>query len=182
MTKKSLFSTKTIVATGVGAALFMVLFMYVKVPSPIPETNLQIAYGVSAFLGALFGPVCGFLVAFIGHALNDLSYGSLWWSWIIASGVASGIGGIAFYLIDLEKGEFGLKEIIKFCTVNIIGNAIAWILVAPILDIVIYSEPINVVFAQGFLAFALDSLCSCVVGGFLASAYAATRTKKGSLS
>ena len=32
------------------------MFMFVKVPSPVPETNLQIAYGVSAFFAALFGP------------------------------------------------------------------------------------------------------------------------------
>ena len=35
--------------------LFMVLFMFVKIPSPVPETNLQIAYGVSGFFAALFG-------------------------------------------------------------------------------------------------------------------------------
>ena len=75
--KKSLFSTKTMVATALGAALFMVLFMFVKVPSPVPETNLQIAYGISAFFAAVYGPVAGFLIAFIGHALSDfLSYGS----------------------------------------------------------------------------------------------------------
>ena len=49
-------ATKTIVATGLGAALFMVLFMFVKVPSPVPETNLQIAYGVSAFFATLIPP------------------------------------------------------------------------------------------------------------------------------
>ena len=64
--KKSLFSTKTMVATALGAALFMVLFMFVKVPSPVPETNLQIAYGISAFFAAVYGPVAGFLIAFIG--------------------------------------------------------------------------------------------------------------------
>ena len=51
MEKKSLFSTKTMVATALGAALFFVLFAYVKIPSPIPETNFQLAYGVSAFFG-----------------------------------------------------------------------------------------------------------------------------------
>ncbi len=29
-------STRTIVATGLGAAIFTLLFMYVKEPSPIP--------------------------------------------------------------------------------------------------------------------------------------------------
>lgn len=40
---KKLFkvTTKTIVATGLGAALFTLLFMFVKVPSPIPETSFQ---------------------------------------------------------------------------------------------------------------------------------------------
>ena len=67
--KKSLFSTKTMVATALGAALFMVLFMFVKVPSPVPETNLQIAYGISAFFAAVYGPVAGFLIAFTWRIL-----------------------------------------------------------------------------------------------------------------
>ena len=71
MEKKSLFSTKTMVATALGAALFFVLFAYVKIPSPIPETNFQLAYGVSAFFGCLFGPVASCLIAAIGHTLND---------------------------------------------------------------------------------------------------------------
>ena len=35
---KKLFavSTKTIVATGLGAALFTLLFMYIKVPTGVP--------------------------------------------------------------------------------------------------------------------------------------------------
>ncbi len=73
------FKTKTIVATGLGAALFTLLFMYVKVPTGIPETELQTAYGVGAFFAALFGPITGGLVAFIGHALSDsVQYGSVW--------------------------------------------------------------------------------------------------------
>ena len=99
--KKSLFSTKTMVATALGAALFMVLFMFVKVPSPVPETNLQIAYGISAFFAAVYGPVAGFLIAFIGHALSDfLSYGSPWWSWVVASGISALICGLAYFKIN----------------------------------------------------------------------------------
>ncbi|MEA4875698.1 ECF-type riboflavin transporter substrate-binding protein [Anaerorhabdus sp.] len=183
MTKKSLFSTKTIVATGLGAALFMVLFMFVKIPSPVPETNLQIAYGVSAFFGAVFGPICGFLVAFIGHALNDfISYGAPWWSWVIASGVAALIGGAAYFMMDAESGKIGKTEILKFCIVNIIANFVAWVIVAPVLDIVIYSEPVNLVFAQGVVAFILDAICACVIGSLLLVAYAKTKTSKGSLT
>ena len=40
------FNTKTLVGTALGAALFTVLFMYVKIPTGIPETQLQTAYGI----------------------------------------------------------------------------------------------------------------------------------------
>ena len=53
------FKTKTIVATGLGAALFTLLFMYVKVPTGIPETVIQTAYGIGAFFGELFGNIEG---------------------------------------------------------------------------------------------------------------------------
>ena len=57
------FNTKTIVATGIGAALFTLLFMYVKIPTGIPETQIQTAYGVGGFFAATFGPIAGFLIA-----------------------------------------------------------------------------------------------------------------------
>ena len=178
-------TTKTIVATGLGAALFMVLFMFVKVPSPIPETNLQIAYGVSAFFAAMFGPICGFLVAFIGHALNDfIAYGSPWWSWIVASGVCALATGLASKKLapQVEEGVFGKKELIIFLIYTAIGQAAAWLLVAPILDIVIYSEPANLVFVQGAWAAVMDFICAGLIGSLLLKAYAATKTGKGSLT
>lgn len=177
--KKSLFSTKTIVATGIGAALFLVLFMLVKIPSPVPETNVQIAYGVSTFFGALFGPICGGLVAFIGHALNDyIQYGSPWWSWIIASGIAGVFAGLAYFKCDLENGKL---PSVWFYVYNIVGHALAWLIVAPGLDILMYSEPTSLVSAQGIAAFIINSIASLVVGTILSIAYAKTRTSKGSL-
>ena len=178
-------ATKTIVATGLGAALFMVLFMFVKVPSPVPETNLQIAYGVSAFFAALFGPVCGFLVAFIGHALNDfIAYGSPWWSWIIASGICAMVTGFGQSKIAprVEEGIFGKEELKVFGLYTAIGQALAWLIVAPMLDILLYKEPVNLVFTQGAIAFVMDLLCAVIIGALLLKAYASTRTGKGTLT
>jgi energy-coupling factor transport system substrate-specific component len=176
-------STKTIVATAIGAAIFTLLFMYVKVPSWVPETSFQTAYGISAFFAALFGPIAGALIAFIGHAISDaVQYGSPWWSWVIASGVSGFLFGFAFNRTKAEMGEFGLKDILKFNVIQIISNAIAWIVVAPVLDIVIYAEPVNLVFTQGLVAFIMNAISAGVIGTVLLIAYAATRTKKGSLS
>lgn len=178
-------STKTIVATGLGAAVFLVLFMYVKIPSPVPETNLQIAYGVSSFFAAVFGPLAGFLVAFVGHALNDfIAYGSPWWSWVFASGAGALVTGLCAAKVapKVEAGEFGKSEMVYFALYAVIGNALAWLLVAPILDIVMYAEPVSTVFLQGITAFVIDAIVSVVVGGLLLKAYASTKVKQGSLS
>ncbi|MBZ9685852.1 ECF-type riboflavin transporter substrate-binding protein [Clostridium estertheticum] len=176
-------TTKTIVATGLGAAVFMLLFMYIKVPSPIPETSFQTAYGLSAFFAALFGPIAGGLIAFIGHSLSDaIQYGSPWWSWVIGSGVSGVIFGFSYKRTKVEEGEFKIKDILIFNTIQILGNILAWIVVAPILDIVIYSEPANLVFTQGAIAALLNSISAGVIGTLLLISYAATRTKKGSLN
>lgn len=176
-------STKTIVATALGAALFTLLFMFVKVPSPIPETSFQTAYGLSAFFGVLFGPIASGLMAFIGHALSDsLQYGSPWWSWVIASGIASFIFGFAFKRSKIEDGEFKVKDIITFNIIQVIGNVLAWLVVAPVLDILIYSEPANLVFTQGAFAAVSNIISAGVIGTLLLVAYAKTRTQKGSLS
>lgn len=176
-------STRTIVATGLGAAIFTLLFMYVKVPSPVPETSFQTAYGLGAFFAALFGPIAGALIAFIGHALSDaIQYGSPWWSWVIASGVAGFIYGFAFLRTRVEEGEFKGRDILTFNLIQIVGNIIAWVIVAPVLDILIYQEPANLVFTQGVTAAVMNSVSAGVIGTLLLIAYAATRTKKGSLS
>ena len=103
------FKTKTIVATGLGAALFTLLFMYVKIPTGIPETDIQTAYGIGAFFAALFGPIAGGLIAFIGHALSDgIQYGSIWWSWVVpaafpASLSVSYIRSFMWKTVNLER-------------------------------------------------------------------------------
>lgn len=73
MKKKSPITT--IVAIGIGAALFFVLGRFVAIPSPVPNTNISTQYGLLAFMSVIFGPIAGALIAFVGHALIDMSYG-----------------------------------------------------------------------------------------------------------
>lgn len=177
------FKTKTIVATGLGAALFTLLFMYVKIPTGIPETDIQPAYGIGAFFGALFGPIAGGLIAFIGHALSDsIQYGSAWWSWVAASGTSCFIIGLVYPKLQVMEGEFSGKDVIRFNIYQVIANAVAWGGIAPILDIVIYAEPVNLVFTQGVVAAISNSISAGVIGTILLTLYSKTRSKKGSLS
>lgn len=180
--KKSLFSTKIMVATGLGTALFIVLFSFVRIPTPIPNTDLQIAYGIAGFFGAIFGPICGFLLAFLGHALSDIiKYGSAYWSWVIASGVYALIAGLAYWAIK-DFTNLTKKDVVTFSVIQVVAHAVAWIVVAPTLDILIYSEATGLAFSQGFLAFGTNSISSVLVGALLLVAYSKTQVKKGSLS
>ena len=189
------FKTKTIVATGLGAALFIVLFMYVKIPTGIPETDIKTAYGVGAFFSALFGPVAGLLIGLIGHGLAGLliglighglsdaiQYGSPWWSWVVASGLTCFITGLVYPKLKVDEGEFKGKDILRFNIYQIIANVISWVIVAPILDIVVYAEPANLVFTQGIVAAISNAISAGVIGTILLALYSKTRSKKGSLS
>lgn len=182
--KKKLFTfnTKTLVAIGLGAALCTLLFMYVKIPTFVPETQIQTVNGVYGFLGALFGPFAGGLVAFLSHTISDAVQGGIWWSWAIASGVCGFLIGLSYKFINVEEGEFTLKNVVVFNGIQIVANAISWIVIAPILDIVIYAEPVNLVFVQGAAACLTNSISVAVIGTLLLFAYSKTRSKKGSLT
>ena len=176
------FSVKTIVAIGIGAALFFVLGRFVAIPSPVPNTNVSTQYGLLAFMSVVYGPVAGALVGLIGHALIDFSYGwGIWWSWVFASAVFGLLVGIGAKDIQLE-GKVETKTLVKFNIVQFISHIICWGAVAPVLDILIYSEPIDKLFAQGLFAGISNAVTTAIVGTLLCVAYAATKTKAGSLT
>ncbi len=58
----------------------------------------------------------------------------------------------------------------------------AWILLAPILDILIYAEPANKVFTQGAVACVLNVVITAILGTLLLAAYSKVGAKSGSLS
>lgn len=177
------FSVKTIVAIGIGAALFFVLGSYVKIPSPVPNTDICLQYGLLAFIAAVYGPVAGALVGFIGHTLIDFAAGwGIWWSWVIASAAFGLLMGIATKAMKLNEGEVGKKGLIKFNIAQFVGHAVSWIVIANVLDILMYSEPLNKIFTQSLVATAFNSITTAIVGSLLCVAYAATKPKACSLT
>jgi energy-coupling factor transport system substrate-specific component len=180
--RKKGLSIKTIVAIGIGAALFVVLTQLSIPVGFIPNTKIQFNAALIAIIGAIFGPVAGLFTAFIGHALGDaIFYGGVWWSWVIADAVYGLLVGLTFRKLRIAEGGFGSKQALIFNINQFLANAIAWILVAPILDILIYAEPSDKVFAQGVTAFAVNGAVTLIVGTILAFAYSKIRTGNSSL-
>lgn len=175
-------SVKSVVAIGIGAAIYVILARFTSIPTGIPNTNIEIVYPFLALLATIYGPVVGFSVGFIDHALSDfLMYGQTWWSWVLATAVLGLIIGLYGMRLDLENGVFTTKQMIGFNIVQIIANVVSWLIIAPVGDILIYSEPQNKVFLQGATATITNSISILILGTILLKAYAATKVKKGSL-
>jgi len=176
------FGVKEVVATGIGIALFVALTQ-IQIPLVIvPNTALQPRMAVLAFIAAVFGPVVGAIVGFAGHALGDaLFYGSVWWSWVFPEAVVGAVIGLYASKYAIKQGSFTKKSVIAFNVVQVIANAAAWIVVAPVLDIVIYAEPANKVFAQGALAFLGNIIVIGILGSLLCLGYSNIFAKSGSL-
>lgn len=175
-------SVKTIVAIGIGAALFFVLGKFAAIPTPIPNVTISLQFPVLAIMALIFGPVAGLLIGLIGHFLIDLVAGwGVWWSWVICSGIFGLLMGLLGKKVCLDEGEFGKKGAIAFNVTQVIAHLVAWAVFAPVLDILIYSEPANKVFVQGATSFAANIVTTGIVGTILCFAYVAARPKKGSL-
>lgn len=180
--KENNLSIKTIVAIGIGSAVFVILGRFASIPTGIPNSNIETTYAFLALMSIIFGPVAGGFIGLIGHALKDLIfYGSIWWSWVVVSLLVGFLIGLASKSIDIESGEFGTKKIITFNIVQVIVQAIGWFLVAPSLDILIYAEPANKVFLQGLVVGISNMVTVAVIGTLLLLLYAKTRSQKGSL-
>lgn len=177
------FGIRSVVAIGIGTALYIVLSL-VSIPLGfIPNTAIQPRAALLALMAAIYGPIVGAAVGFIGHALSDaFQYGSVWWSWVFPDAIFGLLVGLFAFKFKIEKGGFEKKQIILFNIVQVVGNAIAWILLAPIFDILIYAEPANKVFTQGAFAFVGNIITVGVLGSILAASYSKVKSKSSSLS
>lgn len=180
---KAKFGIKEVVAIGIGTALFVAL-TEVQIPLGfIPNTALQPRAALLAFMAAVFGPVVGGAVGLIGHALGDaLFYGSVWWSWVFPDAIFGIVVGLFAAKYAIKEGGFDKKAIILFNVVQVIANAVAWIVVASVLDVLIYQEPLNKVIAQGIGACVGNAIVVGILGTLIAAGYTKIGAKSSSLS
>ena len=175
------FSIKQLVATAIGAAIFFLLARFLSFPV-FANTYLTLQYAVVGFFAVVFGPICGLLIGLIGHFFVDLSWGwGVWWSWVIGSAIVGLLSGFLLKPGKVEEGEFGGPDIIRFIIGSLIVHAIAWGVIAPVGDILIYAEPADKVFTQGLIAGAGNFVITAIVGTLLILGYSKTRTKTDSL-
>lgn len=104
-----------------------------------------------------------------------------WFSWVISSAIVGLIIGIMYKRIKVDEGDFSTKQIVIFNITQIVANVIAWFVVAPTLDIVIYAEPANKVYIQGAIGGISNMVTIGILGTLILKTYSKTKIKSGSL-
>ncbi|MCV3554753.1 ECF-type riboflavin transporter substrate-binding protein [Pediococcus ethanolidurans] len=181
MNKKQGISVRTVVAIGIGTAIFFVLMRYIPIPTGVPDTNINLAYGFLALMGAIFGPIAGGLIAFLGHMFNDLTWGEPWWTWIVADGIYGILFGLTRKYLNIENGDLTKRKLVLFNVYQVLIAILVWGIIAPTGDVLVYSEPASKVYLQGITSVICNALSVEILGTILLVAYARTRSKKGSL-
>ncbi len=166
----SRIQVKTVWAIVIGIILIVISSKLGFQAGIIPNTHIQCNAAVIAFIGAAFGPWAGAITALAGHLLGDALFSErIWLSWVVADTVYGFATGVVNFKLNYEK--FTSKVALKFNINQFCANALAWIFVAPLLDIVIYSEPADVVFTQGVTAFAVNGGVTLVIGSLVLFIY-----------
>ncbi len=179
MKKRKLFSfdTSDIVAAFFGAAVFFLLHYFVCIDSTVIGTTIHSAYGFGAAFSAIFGPIVGGVLAFVGSAVSDaIRYGGdVAWSWVIASAISCFGAGLCMRRINVRIGWCEREDLIIFNFYQILSCILGWFIVAPLWDIFINYDSPGYAFSQGIKMGAFNMITTGVIGSallWLAARYA----------
>lgn len=174
-------TTKDVVAIGIGAALYAGTSMIAI--TLVPNTSLRIAVALLSIFGALFGPFVGFLVGFIGHALNDaMVMGNVWWSWVFMSASVGLFSGLVTLSpsFNLKKGKMEKKHIGMMYVYSVLGVIVGSI-ISYFGDIFLYGEPSDKVWIQILVANGLNFVVIAAIGIPVVIGIAKLRNKSNDL-
>lgn len=169
--KNSVNYVKMVVVIAIGAALYG-LGGLIGVPI-FANTTLKPAMAILAMFAAIWGPVVGFLVGFIGHILTDTFSGwGVWVTWALGSGIVGIIMGLfqAATKHDIEKGIFNGKDIGIFIVMSFAANFIGY-MISAILDFLLYAEPLDKVIVQQLLTSVTNTIMIGTIGVLLVYLY-----------
>jgi energy-coupling factor transport system substrate-specific component len=150
---------------------------FAQINTGVENTYINFGIAILAAFAAAFGPVAGFLIGLIGHALTDFSWGGIWWSWVISSAIFGCVIGWFWKSFKIEEGGFGLKQCLTFNGIQIITNILVWVFIARTLDMIIYDEPFGKVSLQGLTAAAINSAVVLTFGSLLCFGYSKYKSK-----
>ena len=177
------WNTKTVVGVAIGAALFGVLMNFGSI-KVFTNTNLTTAMLVSVIVGGMFGPLPAFVAAGVGNVIADLIGGwGLWFDWSVGNAVLGlFVGALPLYGAKIEDGIFTVKQMIIYTILCIIGNALAFGVVTPILTAVFYGGELTITFLQSLTGGVSNCAVLIIIGIPLLKAMAARNARNSNLT
>ena len=159
------WNTKTIVAVAIGAALYGVLMVWGSIPV-FTNTNLTSAMTIPVVVGALFGPLPATVALLVGNCLADLIGGwGFWFDWSIGNGVLGlFVGLLPLYGADIKNGIFKVKHAVIYTICCVLGNAIAFGIVTPVMTALLYSADLEITFIQSLAGGISNTAVLVVIG------------------
>jgi len=159
------WNTITLVSVAVGAALFGVLMVFGSIPV-FTNTYLTSAMIVPVVVGGMFGSLPAFATMLLGNMIADLIGGwGFWFDWSIGNGVLGlFIGALPLYGAKIDEGIFNVKHAIIYAVLCIIGNALAFGIVTPIMTSLFYSADLEITFIQAFASGISNTAVLVIVG------------------
>ena len=171
-------TVKRIGTIAAGSVLFFLLGRYVTIPSPIPTVNICVQYGLLAFLAVVCGPLTGSMTGLIGHILIDLSGGQMFWSWIIATTAFGGLLGVLANVTRLDPAHRDREMMVHFNLCQVAPHVVCWAGIAPVLDILLYNENMDTIFAEGLTAALSNAVTTAIVGSSMLAIYAVLKARR----
>ena len=177
------WNTKTVVGVAIGAALFGVLMNFGSI-KVFTNTNLTTAMLVSVIVGGMFGPLPAFVAAGVGNVIADLIGGwGLWFDWSVGNAVLGlFVGALPLYGAKIEDGVFTVKQMIIYTILCILGNALAFGVVTPIMTALFYGGELTVTFLQSLTGGVSNCAVLIIIGIPLLKAMAARNARNSNLT
>jgi len=159
------WNTMTLVAVAVGAALFGVLMVFGSIPV-FTNTYLTSAMIIPVVVGGLFGAVPAFATMLIGNFIADLIGGwGFWFDWSVGNGVLGlFIGALPLYGARIDEGIFKWFHAVIYAVCCVVGNAIAFGLVTPLLTSLFYAADLEITFIQAFASGVANTAVLIIIG------------------
>ena len=177
------WNTKTVVGVAIGAALFGVLMNFGSI-KVFTNTNLTTAMLVSVIVGGMFGPLPAFVAAGVGNVIADLIGGwGLWFDWSVGNAVLGlFVGALPLYGAKIEDGIFTVKQMIIYIILCVLGNALAFGVVTPIMTALFYGGELTITFLQSLTGGISNCAVLIIIGIPLLKLMAARNARKSNLT
>lgn len=161
---------RTVLRCLAGAVIIFIIKMTAYVATPIKDTNLDLAYGILAFIGMQFGPIVGAASGLLGPVGSDLlTYHHLWWNWPGASGLYGLIFGLWGRYIQFNRlTTLDRRFYVRFNVVQIFANLVIWGVITPVGDIFGYGTGVQHAFVVGIMVALANIVTTSIIGGLLA--------------